>query len=128
MKQIIFTALVALSLLGTPVIAGDLPSQKDIKCPITLEVTGTVIIKNQPKGKKLKNASIVNDAIWWEGDTKKLRLKDGGWVTLKLLKVEQGKAIFELRGRRGRPPHFQVKIKQSENWGLTKKKAAKKTN
>lgn len=123
MKQIIFTMLVAMSLLSAPALAKDLPSQQDVKCPITLEVTGTVVVKQQPKGKKLRNSIIANDSIWWEGDTKKLRLEDNGWVELKLIKVEHGKAIFELRGKQ-----FQIKIKQSSTWGLTKKKGSKEDN
>lgn len=165
MKQIIFTTLVAMSLLSTPApaSANDLPSQQDVKCPVTLEVTGTVVIKQSktsktPKTKvaktkivvitaktaakkkksELRNSAVVNDSIWWEGDTRKLRLENNDWVEIKLVRVEHGKAIFELHGKHrlglGPPTQFQVKInkiKKSSTWGLerpTKKKASKKTN
>lgn len=125
MKHFITATLLALT-LANPVFADGetkkpetvqkLPSQSDVNCPIKLEITGTVVLKKS----KLRNSAIVNDTIWWEGDTKKLRLDDGGWVELKLVKVVHGKTIFELRGRVGRPPQFEVKLKQSSNWGLTR--------
>jgi len=157
MKQIIFTMLAAMSLLSAPVLANDLPSQQDVKCPITIEITGTVVVKQQPKTaktaktkttkvvvitaetvkatakkKELRNSAVVNDSIWWEGTTKKLRLEDNGWVELKLIKVEHGKAIFELHGKHrlglGPPTQFQVKIKKSSTWGLERPATKKKTN
>jgi len=113
--KFIFNALIALSLLGGTAYAGDPPTK--------LEITGTVVSHD----KRYKNSAIVNDSIWWEGQTLGVRTKEGHWLKIKLLKVEHGKATFEESGIRKQgkkewhnraPRRYTVRIKKSTIWGL----------
>ena len=73
-----------------------------------LEVTGIVVVHSESK---LPSSAIVNDKIWWLGDTYlvedgklKYRIIPGGRVRvdetklMKLVKVEKGKVTLEYRG------------------------------
>lgn len=100
--------------------------------PETLEVTGVAIVSTpktdprDPKGPKLGSSAIVNGRIWWEGTTLKIRKDDNSWVTLTLTKVEMikgkgGVLTFTIElTRHQNKPTFQVAIKKSTSWGLTK--------
>ena len=126
MKSKIYAALTCLMFALVPLTAhaDDNTAKAKAQAPIKMSITGVVV------GKNIKNASIVSidgiDYIWWEGQVKKIRVpKSDKWITLKLIKVESRKNVggvltFEIRGRKGRPARFEVKLKQSRDWGLSK--------
>jgi len=74
-----------------------------------MKVTGIVVV---PKNYKLPNSAIINDKIWWQGDTYlvengkiKYRIIIGGRVKIdinklmKLVKVEKGKVTLSYKGK-----------------------------
>jgi len=113
----IFSGIVAAFLLISPLTAAE------IEPPVKMEVTGVVVVSKTKK--KLKNAAIVNDAIWWEGQTIKVRKDDDTWIILTLSKVEivKGKGgvlTFLVEDGSNDLPTFKVAIKKASGWGLTK--------
>jgi len=103
MKKLILSLALA-AFLTTPSF-----SQETATVPTTT-ITGTVVVKGKSK---LPSSAIVNDKIWWEGDTflvkggkvlyrfapsKNVKLRDGEEL-MKLVKVENGKLTFEFRGK-----------------------------
>ena len=89
--------------------------------PSDLEVTGVVVSHT----KRYKSSAIVNDRIWWEGETLRLRQDDDSWVTLTLVKVEMvegkgGVLTFKVGEADSEGETFQVGIKKSTRWGLTR--------
>tara|TARA_B100001109_G_scaffold241012_1_gene224807 strand:+ start:102 stop:446 length:345 start_codon:yes stop_codon:yes gene_type:complete len=102
-------------LLGMPV------ATADTQPPLSLEVTGVVVSHS----KKFKSSAIVNDRIWWEGQTIRVRKEDDTWVTLTLTKVEMiqgrgGVLTFTVETEDEEKPTFQVGIKKATGWGLTR--------
>lgn len=128
----LFSGILACMLMLSPLAAQDNPAAPYI--PAKMEVTGVVIVKKpqvdprNPKGPKLGNSAIVNGAIWWEGQTIKVRRDDNSWVTLTLTKVEMvkgkgGVLTFTVEfTRHAEKPTFQVSIKKASGWGLQKAK------
>ena len=121
MNKFIFGLLVSLFLIS-PVSAQDNPADPYI--PNKMKVTGVVVVKNpavnprNPKGPKLGSSAIVNDRIWWEGETIKVRKDDGGWVTLTLTKVEfvKGKGVLTFTvelTRHLEKPTFKVNMRRA---------------
>lgn len=120
MKNFIFGLLMSMFFLS-PLSAQDNPA--DPYVPDKMEVTGAVLVEKpvvnprDPKGPKLGSSAIVNDRIWWEGETIKVR-KGDGWVTLTLTKVERVKGQFVLTftvefTRHLEKPTFKVFMKRS---------------
>ena len=106
----IFSKILAAFLLLMPMSA-----VADVQAPLPLEVTG-VVVSHTPK---IKSAAIVNDSIWWEGDTIKLRKEDNSWVTLTLTKVEMvegrgGVLTFTIKTDAKVDPTFKVGIKKAK--------------
>ena len=128
----IFSGIIACILMLSPLAAQDNPADPYI--PQKMEVTGVAVVENprvdprNPEGPKLGSSAIVNDRIWWEGQTIKVRRDDDSWVTLTLTKVEmvEGKGgvltfTVELT-RHAEKPTFQVTIRKSSKYGLEKAK------
>ena len=93
----------------------------DTQPPLPLDVTGVVVSSS----KRYKSSAIVNDRIWWEGQTIRLRKEDDSWVTLTLTKVEMiqgrgGVLTFTVETENEEKPTFQVGIKKATGWGLTR--------
>lgn len=131
MKKL-FAGILTGMLMLSPLAAQDNPAAPYI--PQKMEVTGVAIVENprvdprNPKGPKLGSSAIVNDQIWWEGQTIKVRKDDDSWVTLTLTKVEMVKGkggvltfTIELT-RHLNKPTFKVSIKKGSGWGLEKAK------
>lgn len=89
----------------------------EIEAPIALEVTGVVVSHSN----KYKSSAIVDDRIWWEGETKRIRKEDDSWVTLTLTKVEMVKGkggVLTFTVETDNKDTFTVSIKKSTTWGL----------
>lgn len=128
MKKI-FAAILAATLWAAPL------SAAEIDAPVKLDITGVVIVdkpRPDPRDPKrmLGNSAIVNDTIWWEGQTVRLRKDDDSWITLTLVKVElvEGKGgvcTFRVedaaRSPEAKPDTFKTTIKKKAGWGLDKK-------
>jgi len=128
----LFSGILACLFMLSPLAAQDNPAAPYI--PQKIEVTGVAVVENpkvdprNPKGPKLGSSAIVNDSIWWEGQTIKIRKDDDSWVTLTLTKVERVKGkggvltfTVELT-RHAEKPTFQVTIKKKSGYGLEKAK------
>jgi len=127
MKKI-FAAILAVTLWAVPT------SAAEIDAPVKLDISGVVVVdkpRPDPRDPKrmLGNSAIVNDTIWWEGQTIRLRKDDNTWITLTLVKVEMvkgkgGVCTFRVEdGSRSHPsirPTFKTAIKKKASWGLEK--------
>ena len=131
MNKTFLNILMSIVLLS-PAVAQD--NSADPYIPEKMEVTGAAVVEKpkvdprNPKGKKLGSSAIVNDKIWWEGATIKVRKSDDSFVTLTLTKVEMVKGkgavltfTVELT-RHLEKPTFTVKLKRASGWGLKKAK------
>jgi len=128
MKNLLFTLFIATLLIFTSV-----STANGTESPIDMEITGTVVLE-QPTD-TFRNSAIVRylagseedpillETIWWQGEERTIVVGEERH-TLKLVKVEmvdgRGTCTFEIRGRVGRPPQFQLRIKRSDRWGLEK--------
>ena len=96
--------IVSAALLGmaAPIYAQD---AGEPKAPTMFELKGVVF------GEKITNCALVDGSIWKEG-TSRSYVKAGKPVTAKLVKVERGKATFEIKGKDGQPAKLVVMLKK----------------
>jgi len=123
MKKLFVSILTTFLLLLSPVFA------VEIEPPTALEVTGVVVSHTD----NVQSAAIVNDRIWWEGETIRLRTEDKGWITLTMIRVEMiegkgGVCTFQVEDSlvvvegedTDDKPTFSVRIQQSADYGLSR--------
>jgi hypothetical protein len=114
MRKFFATILTAFLMLS-PAIAAE------IDPPIKFDITGVVVSHTD----KIKSSAIVDDRIWWEGETIRVRNEDDEWLTLTLIKVEMvegkgGVCTFQVEEDVEDKSTFTATIRKSTRYGLTR--------